>query len=229
MRITTTAALAAAGAFLSLAAVSAHAQDTLQVVSGPTGGRGAQILAFGPIGQSFTAIDTNLTSFGLQFQTFNSGSAAASVLFRLLAGDGLGGAQLYSRSLTLPSDLPARTGVFYDFDITGANVLLGQRYTAVVSSTTNRYGVALGPEYNIFTGAALGGDAYSGGQAYFGTTPFDNCANPSNCDLNFRVTGFNSTAAVPEASTWAMMLVGFGLVGATTRRRTRRATLRQVA
>lgn len=228
MRNFRTITFAAAGVLWSLAAVPAAAQDTLQVISGPTGGRGAQIMAFGPIGQSFTAIDTNLSSFGLQFQTFNSGSTAASVLFRLLAGDGLGGTQIYSRSLTLPNDLPARTGTFFDFDITGANVVLGQRYTAVVSTSTNRYGIALGPEYNIFTGVALGGDAYAGGQAYFGTTPFANCTNPGPCDLNFRVTGTNATPAVPEPSTWAMLLVGFGIVGAT-RRRSRRPILTQVA
>jgi len=35
--------------------------------------------------------------------------------------------------------------------------------------------------------------------------------------------------AVPEVSTWAMMLLGFGGLGAMLRRRRRDATLRQVA
>ncbi len=33
---------------------------------------------------------------------------------------------------------------------------------------------------------------------------------------------FNATAAVPEPGTWAMMIVGFGVVGGTMRRRSRR-------
>ena len=33
------------------------------------------------------------------------------------------------------------------------------------------------------------------------------------------VTGFNDVAAVPEPATWAMMIVGFGLVGAAMRRK----------
>lgn len=33
---------------------------------------------------------------------------------------------------------------------------------------------------------------------------------------------FNAAAAVPEASTWAMMIAGFGLVGAAARRRRRK-------
>jgi hypothetical protein len=35
----------------------------------------------------------------------------------------------------------------------------------------------------------------------------------------FKVSAINVTAAVPEPSTWAMMLVGFGMVGAVARRR----------
>lgn len=210
----------------ALPAAAQTATDTLQVVSGPTGARGPQLMYFGPLGQSFTAIDSTLTSFGFQFETFNAGSANAPITFSLVDGAGLGGASLYSTSFTLPTDLPARTGVFYDFAVPDLAVAIGEVYTAILSTTSNRVGLALGPEYNIYTGAALGGDAYAGGQAYFTTKPYPNCTNDasSNCDLNFRVTGTRAlAAAVPEPAAWAMMVVGVGMAGSALRRRPRKA------
>jgi hypothetical protein len=218
MKFTHIAATLIAGALLTQAG-TANAADTIEVVSGPAGARGVQIMFYGPVGQSFTAINSNLTSFGFQFQTFNAGAASAPVVWQLLDGAGLTGAVIASRTLSLPTTLPARTGVFFDFDITGVNVVAGQHYTAVVSTATSRYGIALGPEYNLSTGAPLGGDAYAGGRAFFTTNAFPNCTNTaaSNCDLNFRVTGFNA-AAVPEPATWATMLGGMGLIGGAMRR-----------
>ena len=209
----------------------AQAADTIEVVSGTTGARGAQIAAYGPIGQSFTAIDNNLTSFGFQFQTFNADVAAAPVTWSLLAGNGLSGAVIATRTLTLPSTLPARTGTFYDFDVSGTSVTVGQQYTAVLSTGTTRYGIALGPEVNIYTGVFLGGDAYAGGQAFFTRPAFSNCTNDatSNCDLNFRVTGTNSVAAVPEPTSWAMMVGGLAALGGSLRRRTARTKRTSVA
>ena len=227
MKITTSRLLAAAILGMAAPAAAQTTSDTLQVVSGQTGARGVQIMAFGPVGQSFTAIDSTLTSFGFQFQTFNDTAANTPVTFSLLSGAGLGGASLYTQSLTLPTNLPARTGVFYDFSVPNLAVTIGSVYTAVLSSTSTRDGVALGPEYNIYTGVPTSGDAYAGGQAYFGTQPFPNCTNDStsNCDLNFRVSGTRPVvAAVPEPAGWAMMLAGFGAAGTAIRRRRRHRT-----
>lgn len=41
----------------------------------------------------------------------------------------------------------------------------------------------------------------------------------SQAELHFGVAGVNLTAGVPEPATWAMMILGFGGVGATLRRR----------
>ena len=55
------------------------------------GSRGALINFYEPLGQSFKAIDSTLTSFGFQFQTFNDSAPNTPITFSLLSGAGLGG------------------------------------------------------------------------------------------------------------------------------------------
>lgn len=43
--------------------------------------------------------------------------------------------------------------------------------------------------------------------------------NPDSNDDGFKLSAITVTTAVPEPATWAMMLVGFGLIGAALRRR----------
>ena len=111
--------------------------------------------------------------------------------------------------------------MFTDFNLPTIGVTIGSVYTAVFSSTSSRVGAALGPEYNIYTGAVLGGDAYSGGQAFLSLAN-NNCptGGASICDFNFRVSGTRDlVAAVPEPATWGMMIFGMGAVGFAMRRR----------
>jgi hypothetical protein len=212
--------LAASAALAVLfSATTAFAQDTLQVVSGPTGQRAVTVPTFGPLGQSFTAIDEHLTSFGFQFELFNPGHANSPFTFQLLAGEGLGGSVVTTKTFTLPTSINDRTATWFDFDLTGTDVTVGSKYTAVLSTSSLRYGVVLGPEINIFTGQILGGDAYAGGTALFTNVPYSNCGPTGGCDLNFRVTGYNDVAAVPEPAAWGMMIGGFGLAGGALRRR----------
>ena len=209
------AALAATLSFVSSTADAA----TLSVISG-SGQRSTLVSFSGPLGQSFTAIDSNLTSFGFQFYALNPNNANAPFTFTLRDGEGLTGSTLLTRSFTLPTSINTRVPAFFDFDITGALVTIGQRYTAVLTTANTRNGIVVGPDINIFTGAELSGDAYAGGRAFFTNTGFTNCTRDvSNCDLNFRVTGNTPMAAVPEPATWAMMLGGFGLAGGALRRR----------
>lgn len=209
------------------AAVPASAA-TLQVVSGQTNPRAVTISSFDPLGQSFTAIDTDLTSFGFQFSSLNPDRVNDPISFSLLAGEGLSGASLFTTAFTLPTSINSRTPTWYDFDITGANVTVGQKYTAVLSTSASaRNAVVLGPGYNSSTGQFSGGDAYAGGRAFFSAPSYANCdATPSNCDLNFRVTGNTAVVApVPEPASWAMMMLGIGLAGGTLRRRRRFTTV----
>jgi len=205
-------------------AVPAHAGD-IQVISGTTGAR-ATTLFNGPIGQSFTSIDSTLTSIGFQFQLFNTSSANTPFTLQLLNGSGLGGTQIYSQQFTLPTTIPTSGLNWFDISLANVAVTIGGVYTAVLSNSSLRYGVVLGPEVNIFTGQPLGGDAYAGGQA-FGVQSYPNCPNTlaSPCDLNFRVHGTTATGAVPEPATWAMMIGGFAMMGGALRRRSRGAQL----
>ena len=52
-----------------------------------------------------------------------------------------------------------------------------------------------------------------------GLGSFDRLVFSANEGGGFQLDNINVAAAVPEASTWAMLIAGFGLVGATMRRR----------
>lgn len=215
----TTAALFAATA--SLAAATQASAATLEVTSGSQ--RSFILSYFGAAGQSFTAVDTNLISFGFQFNALNAGDANLPFTFNLYAGETLTGTSLATRIFTLPTSINTRTPTWFDFDITGTTVALGQKYTSVLSSSSSRNGVVMGPDINIYTGAELSGDAYTSGRAIFTREVYPNCAQTGNCDLNFRVTGNTPVAAVPEPATWALMMLGFGMVGFSMRRRSKQS------
>lgn len=63
-----------------------------------------------------------------------------------------------------------------------------------------------------------------------GTFTLNISGNPGTSSGSFGGSvAFQRVAAVPEPGTWAMMLVGFGAIGATMRRRHRESTLPQMA
>jgi hypothetical protein len=210
--------LAASAAALAVALPAAAETQTLQVAGG-SGQRSAQILHFGPVAQSFTAFTDTLTSVGFQFNTLNPGSANAPITFRLFAGETLSGGALYTTSFTLPAAWNDRTARWFDIGLPDVAITNGSVYSLVLSTSSARTGVIVGPDINIYTGQPLGGDAYTGGRAFANRQLYSNCPNTSAsyCDLNFRVTGDILAAAVPEASTWALLILGFGVVGGALR------------
>ncbi|MEP6784734.1 MAG: PEPxxWA-CTERM sorting domain-containing protein [Sphingomonadales bacterium] len=88
-------------------------------------------------------------------------------------------------------------------------------FTTLNSNGKNYQGSGSGTITNFNTGTSSGnvwviGAARSGAVGYW-----DN-----NID-GFKVGSINVTASVPEPATWAMMISGFGMVGASMRRRRR--------
>ncbi|MEO6248896.1 MAG: PEPxxWA-CTERM sorting domain-containing protein [Sphingomicrobium sp.] len=81
---------------------------------------------------------------------------------------------------------------------------------------------------NVF-GIHFGGGA-GGGETAFYSIDFGTGSSSFKLNLpnSSSVTLFSGTGAVPEPATWAMMLLGFGAMGVSMRRR-RRVTAMQIA
>ena len=129
-----------------------------------------------------------------------------------------------------PVSTPTFTGSF-NFNNTAAGL-----YTFVLSSSTP--GVT-------FSNAAITGGACTPATCTLSPFPDNTSLKLANATLGvgsyvFSLTGNNSNSsgtltgnvtisAVPEAKTWALMLLGFGAIGLTMRSRRRRTILAQVA
>ena len=228
----------AAAAIMTFGAGSAHAAD---VVSNPNSGSNVGPLCGWPyqgggcqtvfIGESFAASTTgSLTN--LQF-TLLGGSTLTSVQAVLYALNGpltttfTPGAELWR------SNAVAGTSGVLDFTPTGVNLAAGQNYVAFLSTYyTAGTGQASVSSCNPFGGGACAvsnanpnlGRAITGRVqgANLDELSFTQVVNGSQ-DLTFSAT----IAAVPEPSTWAMMLFGFGAVGGAMRtaKRKRKLTL----
>lgn len=192
---------------LALGAAGSAGATNFSVVAGTT--RSLVIASYGPVGESFVATDGLLNSLGFQFSTLNAGSPNADVTLTLRAGDGPDGAVVATRTATLPL-IAGRTPTWFDFDLGSTALTVGASYTALLSTTSNRLAVSYGAN-------AAAVDAYAGGALIAGRAVTD-CGAGVACDANFRFTATAVSAAVPEAASWAMMLAGFGAIGAAARR-----------
>lgn len=222
--------LAASAAALAFA-MPATAAETLQVVSGTTSPRGVTISFFDPIGQTFTAFTDTLTSVGFEFTTFNTGAPNTNLTLSIYAGEALSGTSLFNANFLLPATLDNRDErAWVDVAVPALGLVRGQTYSLILRASSDRAALLTGPGYNSSTGQFFGGDAYAGGKLISAVNTYANCAGASNnCDANFRVTGENLVAAVPEPGTWAMMIVGFLAVGGAMRgARARRPQLNYV-
>jgi hypothetical protein len=176
----------------------------------------------GEFGQSFRAPGAQLLTIGVQFATLNPTAAQNSVTVRLREGEGLGGAIL--RAITLTPINTSREGpfLFTDFDFSGILLNPGAAYTLTLVNNGSgaRNGIVFGP--NLVTPPFLpfGPDPYPDGRLYF-QAGFNPCGSASapECDLNFRVVTADVITAIPEPATWAMLILGFGLVGSALRAR----------
>ena len=177
-------ALAVAACFTGIAQAAPIVQD---ISSGSL-----QILAHSPMGQSFTAQDSGLNSFGLYFLTYNAHLGYSPLTVTIYDGAGFGGTVL---GYTVINPVAGSNGWFdASFNIaTTAN----QIYTAGISTGTAYWGANIN----------WAGNPYAGGTAFY------HGAEQSAADFRFRVN------AVPEPETYAMLLAGLGLMGMVARRR----------
>lgn len=224
--------LSAAAALIALASGSAQAQT----VSNPNSGANVGPLCSWPyqggacqtvfIGQSFTAPATGgLTD--LQF-TLLGGSTLSSVQAIVYALNGplattfTPGAELWRSSAVGGS-----SGLLA-FNPVGLNVTAGQNYVAFL---TTYYTIGTGQAQVSSCNTFIGGPACAAANANpllgraitaralganLDELSFGQVVNGSQ-DLTFSAT----VAAVPEPASWAMMILGFGLVGGAMRRRGR--------
>jgi hypothetical protein len=145
---------------------------------------------------------------------------------------GLGGSKYLAleRSFTAGAPGTGYTIKLYEFDLAGAtNVLgiaslVGQTYTSA-SKTLVLDLATLGIPLDNIEGVTFGKTLENGQRSLilvsdnnFGTTQF----------TQFIAFGVGAATAVPEPSSWAMIITGFALVGGTVRRRSRGIRARQI-
>ena len=85
-------------------------------------------------------------------------------------------------------------------------IFIGSSNTAISNSDLTAANFA------ALTSASAG--VFEGGQGEFG---IHDVTNPSTVVVGI-MNNFHEITTVPEASAWAMMIVGFGLIGAAARR-----------
>ena len=212
-------AAASAAALVCAMPAAAQQSETLEVRSGTDFFRAVTVSSFDPIGQTFTAFTDTITSVGFQFITLNPGAANSPLSLSIFAGETLVGTPLFNATFALPASVNNRDNpVWVDIAVPDLAVTEGNRYSLVLNATSNRAALVLGPGYRSGTGQFFGGDAYADGRLISAVTTYANCTGAANnCDANFRVTGDSFAAAVPEPTTWALLILGFGVVGSALR------------
>lgn len=139
-----------------------------------------------PIGQSFTAVDANISAIAFAFSDINPAFPNDPVTMTLYAGEGYGGAVLAAVTQTLPAVLPSTSAApeFIDFDFSGIELEVGSVYTVAVTTTSSPKVGVVHSQANPYPGGVLYTPEYGG--------PVD------SWDLNFRVTGASCPADLAE-------------------------------
>ena len=159
-----------------------------------------------PLGESFTAgMSGTLDSITLYGNGAIQGGSN-SLTIEILAGNGTGGAVL--GSVTDAVNQAPDDSFSLDVSAASVKVVSGSQYTFLVTGFSGAG--------DLPTRGVLGDNAnpYAGGQIYTGP----GYGSPPSWDLAFQT--YVSTG-VPEPASWAMLIVGFGMLAATGWRNTR--------
>ena len=220
MKMIKTVAAAAALAWVAAVSVSPASAD---VISNPVNSYDFSYLGTGTggqqtqyIGQTFTSpIAGQLTDF--QF-TLNS-STVTSLYGAVYEWTGSGlGTMLWQSPTVSGIGSQADGGGVFDFSPTGVNLLQGHTYVAFLST----FGIA-GNSGQATVGACFNAgcttsDPNLGNLVYANVFP-DGTTTWSNAFGIYDATFSATVSAVPEPSTWAMMILGFFGVGFLAYRR----------
>ena len=148
-------------------------------------------------GQSFTAEDPGIATFGFFIGDENAGLGAFQITYDFYSGAGFGGALLASQTIDLPDDFFG----WVDLDFSAVNLVVGGVYTVAASSASGR-GFLLDNQHTTFQGAAIPGRV-----DYTGGSYFVNGSEVPEFDARFRVL----LQEIPEPATLAAL--GAGLAG----------------
>lgn len=196
----------------------------------PAAGSTAPTLVNAKLGQSVTAGVAGILN-GIEVQgPFWNSAFGFGYSFRLSLFDGdLGGSHALIDTIDLPANgfFPPSTSSLSNatFFLSVSSVGYAVRPGSVFSFTAELLGppgafgtVAIGNVSGTRAAPVFEFNNYAGGSAYFSNNGSAYAAIPR--DVGFRTYVDEVLApAVPEPATWAMMLLGFGAVGAKMRRR----------
>lgn len=168
------------------------------------------------ISQGFTAgLSGSLDRLDLQIAAVSTDSLRLTIG----AGEIIDGDYSILATVDVPlADLPTSFDTLFSIDLSGfgVEVSAGQLYSITLSSavagTGNQFGWLIGEIMPDGTEVTL--PAYDGGRA-LGSNDAGATWGIRGSDRTFRTW---VTADVPEPSSWAMLIVGFGFVGSAIRR-----------
>jgi hypothetical protein len=204
---------------------------------------GFQIFEFGTNGNGSYAAGTGSSNAG---NSYSFGAAASSERALGSVGSGsnapihLGGVFTNGLSATITSITLAFTGeqwrdatstndgLFFSYLPGATNVGTGSWTTLTTLDflpvVIGNAGAIDGNSNSAAVGATISGLAIAPGETFgFRWTDLNSGGNDHGLAIDdLRLTATVATAAVPEPATWAMMIAGFGLAGATLRARARR-------
>lgn len=143
--------------------------------------------------------------------------AAGDIRLALLSGDGPYGVELQSQVVPVTvASLLAPTLVTANFS--DQTLVIGNSYTLRVS-LSDRSLPSTGSVSSMLIGFHSTSNAYTGGRFYHvgGSLDFQF----PNRDMAIYAVSSETSAAVPEPASWAMLITGFGLVGGSLRRRSK--------